>query len=477
MWHVLSVTTLASFLAGLNARLAVVGLPTIAESLKADLEQAFWITQGFMLGSTAVQLVAGRLADLYGRVRLFSFGFILFAVGALLSGLSPSPIAIIASRIVQGAGSAFLMSLSVVILTDNAPKERLGTWLGVNQTAWRAGAIVGLSVSGFVIDLLGWRWLFLGQVPIALASYFWARSRLEEAYRPAEEAVVDWAGFFLFTTAVSALLAGLTLYVYGSHRLLSYALLASVPPLLAGFALYELKAEAPAMDLRIFRNWQYTGGVIAGTLYSVAFGATSILLSLYLQTVRGLSATATGLALLPFEATYMAFGVAGGRLSDRFGFVPVTIAGLAAGSLALYLLGALASSGQAALPAFIAATCLFGVGTGLFSAPNTSSVMSAVEPHRRGVASSVRGVLFNVGFTASLNMAVLSISTAVPFEEASALIAGSASVPADLLGLARGIGRAFWAQAVAMALAIPFSASRRKASHGGRKAAGSRSAS
>ncbi|MEM3326238.1 MAG: MFS transporter, partial [Thermoproteus sp.] len=274
MWHVLSVTTLASFLAGLNARLAVVGLPTIAESLKADLEQAFWITQGFMLGSTAVQLVAGRLADLYGRVRLFSFGFILFAVGALLSGLSPSPIAIIASRIVQGAGSAFLMSLSVVILTDNAPKERLGTWLGVNQTAWRAGAIVGLSVSGFVIDLLGWRWLFLGQVPIALASYFWARSRLEEAYRPAEEAVVDWAGFFLFTTAVSALLAGLTLYVYGSHRLLSYALLASVPPLLAGFALYELKAEAPAMDLRIFRNWQYTGGVIAGTLYSVAFGAT-----------------------------------------------------------------------------------------------------------------------------------------------------------------------------------------------------------
>ena len=150
---VISVTTLASFLTGLNARLAVVGLPVIAHELGADIDTILWIVQGFMLGSTIIQLIVGRLSDLFGRVKLFNVGFLVFITAAVIAGFSPNPFILILARIIQGMGGAFLMTLSVTILTDNVPKNSLGTWLGINQVAWRVGDVVGLSLSGVIIEL------------------------------------------------------------------------------------------------------------------------------------------------------------------------------------------------------------------------------------------------------------------------------------------------------------------------------------
>ncbi|MDK6028611.1 MFS transporter [Ignisphaera sp. 4213-co] len=131
IYTVLSVTTLVNFLTGFNARLAVVGLPTIARDLNADIYQIIWIVQGYILGSTILQLIVGRLSDLFGRVRLFNVGIAIFGLGAFMSGISSSSLLLIVSRIVQGVGAAFLISLTVTILTDNAPPTRLATWLGV----------------------------------------------------------------------------------------------------------------------------------------------------------------------------------------------------------------------------------------------------------------------------------------------------------------------------------------------------------
>jgi MFS family permease len=154
---VISVTTLASFITGLNARLGLVGFPIIAHDLNAGVDGMLWIIQGYMLGSTIVQLIVGGLADVYGRVRLFNLGFIVFTVGALAAGLSTDWFVLALAMVLQGVGGAFLMSLSITILTDNVPQGLLGTWLGINQIAWRVGAMLGLTVSGVVIDVLGWR--------------------------------------------------------------------------------------------------------------------------------------------------------------------------------------------------------------------------------------------------------------------------------------------------------------------------------
>jgi len=462
--HVISVTTLASLLTGLNARLAVVGLPDVASVLRADVMQVFWISQGYMLGSTVVQLIIGRLADLYGRVRIFNLGFLVFAFGGLAAGLASNPHQVIVARVAQGVGGG-LMSLSTAILADHVPRERLATWLGVNRMAWRFGAVVGLTLSGFIIDYLGWRWIFLINVPLGFAFYVWSLMRLEEVYRPVEEAKIDWAGFALLTGSITALLLGLTLAQYRMLKGMSLLLYAASAVLLAVFVPVELGEESPILDLRIFNNWQFTGGIIAQTLYALALGASMILASIYLQVVEGLPASLTGLYLLPYEVSYLIFGVVGGRLSDIFGYSTVSTVGLVAASYALYRLSSIVSTITGNPSSIIAPLIIYGFGAGLFTAPNTSSILSAVPPHRRGIASAVTTLVFNVGFTASLNLAVFSMTHHIPYEIASSLISGSVPTsinPASTYveQLAKGISLSLLVQSIFMASAIPFSLSR-----------------
>lgn len=458
---VLSVTTLASFLTGFNARLAVVGIPTIAREVGADVWSMVWIIQGFMLGSTVFQLVIGRVSDVYGRIRVFLAGVVVFTLGALMAGLSINPAMLIASRIVQGCGGAILMNLSVTILTDNVPPTRLATWLGVNQVAWRAGALLGLTLSGIIIDYLGWHWIFLVQVPIGILVLMLSRRRLREAYTPVESRKLDIGGFAAFTSFLALLLVGLTLSGYG-YRELSLAFTASSLVLLAAFTLLELKQENPALDLRLFKIWQFTGGIIAQLLYAIGFGASLTLLAIYMQSVKGYSPSYTGVLLIPYELSFLVSGLLGGRVADIVGFAPATVAGLSFSAVALYML-----SKASTLGSIIAGELVLGVGTGLFVAPNTSSIMTAVPPHRRGVASALRTVSFNVGFILSLNIAILAMTQFIPYSTASQLITrseyvGEGSASTELLELESAIKYSFLVQAVVMAAAIPFSLSRIK---------------
>ncbi|MBC7092319.1 MAG: MFS transporter, partial [Nitrososphaeria archaeon] len=321
---VISVTTLASFLTGLNARLAVVGLPVIAHELGADIDTILWIIQGFMLGSTIIQLIVGRLSDLFGRVRLFNLGFLVFITAAVIAGFSPNPFTLVLARIIQGMGGAFLMTLSITILTDNVPKNRLGTWLGINQVAWRVGAVVGLSLSGVIIDYLGWRWIYLFYVPLGFGFYLWSTRTLKEIYKPTEKPNLDKVGFMLFTGFLSLILIALSLFTFGpSYISLASILLFTSILFLLSFVFWENRIPWPALDLSLFKIWPFSGGIISQFLYSIGFGASTTLLVLYLEVVKGLSATITGFLLIPFELSYLIFGVLGGRLSDKYGYVLV----------------------------------------------------------------------------------------------------------------------------------------------------------
>jgi EmrB/QacA subfamily drug resistance transporter len=466
---VLSVTTLASFLAGFNARLAVVGLPTIAGDIGADIWSMVWIIQGFMLGSTIFQLIIGRLSDLYGRVRIFLLGIAVFVAGALISGLSLNPKMLIVARIIQGTGGAILMSLSITILTDNIPSSRLATWLGVNQVAWRVGALLGLTLSGFIIDLLGWQWIFLIQVPIGIGVLIWTKGRLKETYVPKESKEMDVLGFVTFTLSLTLLLIGLTMLGYG-YRNMALSMLAGSFVSLILFAVAELRAKNPALDLRLFKIWQFTGGIISQLLYAIGFGASLTLLAIYMQSVLGYSPSTTGVLLVPYELSFMIFGLVGGRLADKFGYAPITVVGLSFSSLALLTLSIFST-----IHSIVASELILGLGTGLFVSPNTSSVMTSVPPERRGVASSVRNVSFNVGFVLSLNIAILTMTQFLPYEVASHLIVlggysqGSTALNIELEELGSAIRHSFLIQAILMALAIPFSLSRLKIPYSNRR--------
>lgn len=465
LWTVLSVTTLGAFMAGLDTRIVVVGLDAVASALHADIEQALWFTQAYMLGSTLMLLLVGRLADLYGRVKLYLAGFAVFTLGSLLSGLSPSSIALIVSRFIQGLGGGILITVSAAIITDAAVHGPLAFALSINSLAFRLGSILGLTLGGLIISLLNWRFIFWINVPVGIFTIIWGARTLRETYASKEQKAMDWPGFILFTTFTFAALLALTLEGYGLsyRRFVNILALTSIISLVA-FTLWELKFHSPLLDLRLFRIWSFTSGLVAQFLNAVAFGSVMLLLTLYFEVSRQATPAETGLMLLPFEISFLVFSLVSGRLSDRYGYVGFAIAGLLVGSLALFILSGITLTTPYRLIAL--GSAVLGAGNGLFMSPNTSAIMSSVPEHRRGVASALRNVLFNLGLTISLNISVLLLSRRLPYDLITKLLLG-AELSEDQMTtgryyLALAIGEAFKVLAMINLTAALFSISRIK---------------
>ncbi|MEZ0345601.1 MAG: MFS transporter [Infirmifilum sp.] len=446
LWTVLSVTTLGAFMAGLDTRIVLVGLDTVANALHADIEQALWFTQAYMLGSTLMLLLVGRLADLYGRVKLYLVGFAIFALGSFLAGLSTSPLMLIAFRFLQGLGGGILNTVSAAIVTDAAVGGPLAFALSINSLAFRLGSLLGLTLGGLIIGLWDWRFIFWINVPVGVWAILWGRRALKETYKPRETPEMDWIGFVAFTIFNFAILLALTFEGYGlSYRRITTFLTALSMISLLTFVVWELKTKHPILDLKLFRVWSFTGGVIAQFLNAIAFGSVMLLLTLYFEVAKGASAAETGILLLPFELTFLVFSLLSGRLADAYGYVGFAIAGLIIGSIALFILSGVNLDTQYLYIAL--GSALLGAGNGMFISPNSSAIMSSVPEQRRGVASAIRNVLFNIGMTISLNISVLLLSSRLSYGLITKLMLAAEIDTAELASgrhaLAIAIGEAF----------------------------------
>jgi EmrB/QacA subfamily drug resistance transporter len=455
-WTVITVTTVGVLMSGIDSRIIVIGIPQVAAALGAGAEQAIWFTQAYVFGSTVALLFVGRVSDMMGRVKIYTVGFLVFTVGSLLTSISPSPDYVIVFRMLQGLGSAALFANSAAIITDSTPSDQLGLFLGINQVAFRVGAMAGLTLSGLLLLFLDWRALFYINVPIGIFGTVWARRRLKELSRPEKGVPMDWAGFFTFTAAVVLLLLALTYAAYDTFPLDELgALLAGAASLFALFVLQERRVPHPLLNLGLLRIREFTGGVTAQMLNSLAWGAVILLLSLYLQLVRGMSPFTAGVAIIPFDFAFLAVGPLSGRLSDKRGHMPFTTTGLAvmSGSLLLFSTTTV-STPYVVLAAYLV---LFGLGVGVFSSPNMSSIMGSVPPAERGVASAVRATFFNVGYVLSFNIALLVMTAVLPYSTITAVI--SSANPAAIAGLdkalfAKGLDYAFEVSAAINAVAI-----------------------
>jgi EmrB/QacA subfamily drug resistance transporter len=455
-WTVLTVTTVGVLMAGIDGRIVIIGLPEVAAALGADAEQAIWFTQSYVLGSTIALLLIGRVTDIFGRVKVYTIGFTIFTVGSALTSLSQAPLHVIAFRMVQGLGSAVLFTNSAALITDSTPASELGLSLGINQVAYRLGSMLGLTFSGLILTFLDWRALFYVNIPIGIFGTFWAQRRLKEVAKLDVGAPMDWPGFLTFTASITSFLIGLTFAAYGSPEYsLVETLIAVSAVSLVIFLLRETRTKSPLLDLSLLRIREFTGGVVAQLLNVISWGAVLLLISIYLQLVRGLAPFQAGLALLPFDISFLIVGPISGRLSDRFGYVPFTTGGLSLMSLSLYLL----STTDAVTPYSSIALDLivFGTGIGLFSSPNISSIMGSVPPQRRGIASGFRATIFFIGFTLSLNLAILIMTFAVPYSLITAVISSYSSpsvTAADKVLFAAALSRAYQLFALLNTLAI-----------------------
>ena len=423
-------TTVGVIMSGIDSRIVIIGLPQVAAALNANAEQAIWITQAYVLGSTVALLLIGRVSDVLGRVRIYTSGFGVFTIGSLLVSLSVDPNQVIIFRFIQGLGSAILFTNSAAMIVDATPENELGYFLGINQVAFRMGAMAGLTLSGIILTVfLDWRALFYINIPIGIFGTLWARGKLKEIARLERGAPIDWVGFGTFTVFISSLLLALTLAAYGViEEWLVIALTALMLASLAAFAYIELRNKFPLLDLKLLRIREFSGGVVAQLLNAVAFGAVLLLLSVYLQQIKDQSALIAGLIMIPLDVTTVILGPLSGKFSDKYGHLPFTTGGLLIVSVALFLFAT--TDVDTPLWVLVLYMMVFGTGMGIFASPNMSSIMGAVPSERRGIASAFRATFFNVGFVISLNLAILIMTFSIPFNDVSQIIAA-----ADPLGI------------------------------------------
>ncbi len=435
-------------MATIDASIVLIALPAIFKGIginplaSGESSYFLWLLLGYMVVTSTLLVTFGRISDMFGRVRLYNLGFLIFAVGSTLLALTPSTgntgaIELIIFRLIQGIGSGFLLSNSAAILTDAFPPNQRGRALGINQIAGIAGSFIGLIVGG-ILASINWRLVFLVSVPVGIAGTIWAYTMLRETATIRERQKIDWLGNVTFAVGLTVLLFGIT---YGiepysgspmgwGNPLVIGAILSGLA-LLAAFIWIETRVEFPMFRLELFKIRMFTAGNIAGFLSALGRGGLQFMLVIWLQGIwlplHGYSYAETplwaGIYMTPLLIGFVLMGPISGYLSDRFGARLFATTGMliqAAGFVGLTLLPANFNYTLFAVLIFI-----LGCGSGLFASPNTSSIMSSVPPDTRGVSSGMRATFQNSASLVSIGLffsiVTLGLASALPSTLSSGL--------------------------------------------------------
>lgn len=430
-WVALSNTTIGILMASLDTNIVLIALPTIAKQLAGtSLFDLVWILLGYQLVTASVLVNFGRLADIFGRVRLYTFGFALFTAGSALCSLSQSGDELVAFRMVQAVGAAFLFANSAAIITDAFPANERGKALGINQVSIVIGSVLGLVLGGILTSTVGWQSIFWVNVPVGIFATVWSHYKLKEVVKFGAPEPLDILGNVAFAGGVSLVLVAITLGVVGglaTEWLVALLLLGAA--LLGAFFVTETRVRYPMLDLKLFRRRDFAAGNAAIFLNSLARGAVTLVLVFYLQgPTMKLSALAAGLFLIPNSASTATFGPISGWLSDRYGARLLATLGLVVSSFGFFLLSQIGRT--VTFPQLAVPLLFVGSGMGIFAAPNRAAIMNSVPAERRGIASGLSVTLFNLGSTLSLAVAILIMATVTPVASLIQIFTGS-GVPAS----------------------------------------------
>ncbi|MDQ2906329.1 MAG: MFS transporter [Chloroflexota bacterium] len=446
-WTALSVTTVGALLASVQGSALLIALPNIMTDLHAGFFTIMWVLMGYLLITTVLTPVVGRLADMWGRKRLYNTGFIMFTLGSLISGLAQSQFHggdLIAGRLVQGIGGTLLIVNSTAIVTDAFRKGQVGLGLGINQIAGAAGFLIGPIIGGLLTEV-SWRWVFLFNVPLGIFGALWGIWRLREPVRFAAHQHLDWFGAITLTVGLAGILLALSMLAF---PILSQPVIIAILVLgiisLALFGAIEPRLKEPLVQLRIFRDRLFALANLSGLLNGIARGAVLFLLIFFLQGPYGQDPLRAGLLLTPFGLAFMIIGPLSGRLSDSLGSRLLAPIGLGVSSLGLLGLTTIGPTTPYWLLAVFMA--LMGGGSGFFVSPNTNAIMSSVEPQTRGAAAGILNMLNNTGQMLSIAIVFPLALSAVPMAAMMQVFiygGGMSQFPAALALFLHGVHTAF----------------------------------
>jgi len=463
-WTALSVTTVGALLASTQGSALIIALPDIMATVHAGFLTIMWVLLSYMLITTALVPVIGRLADMFGRKNLYNAGFALFTLGSLFAGLSQPSFQgwdLVCYRVIQGIGGALLFTNSTAIVTDAFRRGRVGLGLGVNQIAAAAGFLLGPVIGG-LLTAVSWHWVFWFNVPLGIFGTLWGMWRLREPESLPTGQHFDWLGSLTFTLGLGSLLLALSQVAFPMVSVsVLYALFGVAGISLIIFFSVEGRIPQPMLDLRLFRDRLFAFASMANALNGLARGAVLFVLIFFLQGPYGQDPLSAGLMMIPFGLAFMLVGPISGYLSDRHGSRGLATAGLLISAVGLLGLSTVVATTPYWLLGLYMA--IMGAGSGLFASPNTNAVMTSVRTERRGIAAGINILLMQTGQMLSIALAFPLVLSGIPADLMNRIFlygGGMSDAPQALAAFEHGLHEAFLVSFVITLFAAAVSALR-----------------
>ena len=422
-WTAMTTVFIATLIGSINMMIILIAIPAIFNGININPLNSFpyllWILMGYMLVVAILLLSFGRLSDMYGRVKMFQYGFLIFTVGSIMLYLTPSTgdagaLEIIIFRMIQAIGGALFMANSGAILADAFSSKERGKALGINTVAGMSGNILGLILGG-TLAVFNWRYIFLVSVPFGLIGTILSFYKLKELSIKAIKTKLDIWGNLTFVLGITLMLIGVTygLIPYGNNPMgwnnpWVIASLSTGLICLILFPIIETRVESPMFDLNLFKIKSFTFGVLATLLSGLARGGAMILIIILLQGIwlplHGYSYASTpfwaGVYLIPLILGMIVMAPISGILSDKYGPRWIATSGMALVTLSFLLLIVLPTNFTYIELGLI--LLLMGIGNGMFGSPNNASIMNSVKAEDRGVASGMMFTMFNTATPVSI---------------------------------------------------------------------------
>ncbi len=400
----LLVATLASFFTPFMASAINIALPSIGLEFRADAILLSWIPTAYLLAAAVFAVPFGRIADIYGMKKIFTYGIIVFTVATLLSGVAPSVTSLIAFRILQGIGSAMIFVTGLAIITSVYPPKERGKAIGINIASVYIGLSMGPVLGGILTQYLGWRSIFYVIIPLGLLVIALTALKVKGEWAECKGEKFDTSGSVIYGIALIMLMYGFSILPGETGIIL---LILGIIGILA-FTLFELRVQNPVFEVRLFKNITFGFSSLAALInYSATF-AVVFLLSLYLQYIKGLDPQFAGIILVAQPAVMAITAPVAGRLSDRFS--PGLIASIGMAVTAISLFCFIFLDNNSSLEFIIMVLLVLGFGLGMFSSPNTNAIMGSVKKRFYGIASATVGTMRLIGQMLSMGVAMLIFS-------------------------------------------------------------------
>lgn len=397
----LLVATLANFLTPFMSSAVNIALPAIGAEFATSAILLSWIPTSFLLAAAMFAVPFGRISDIYGMKKIFSYGVIIFTVSSFLSAVSPSAESLIVFRIIQGIGGAMIFVTGLAIITSVYPPQERGKAIGINIATVYIALALGPVLGGIMTQFFGWRSLFYAMIPLGiliLALTYW---KLNEEWAECKGERFDIKGSIIYSIVLVMVMYGFSTLPHLTGIILVIAGIIGF----IGFLLYELRLESPVLNVKLFKNRTFAFSNLAALInYSATFAVT-FLLSLYLQYIKALDPLSAGLILVVQPVTMAIFAPIAGRLSDRF--VPQKLAalGMILSTIGLFIFAFI--NEQTSIVFITIGLIIIGTGFGFFSSPNTNAIMGSVERRFYGVASAMVSTMRLLGQTFSMGLALM----------------------------------------------------------------------